>query len=374
MKVRVNASTTGAGGRDRITHDSLPAVLPLPRLLQTRKERPRSGMSTDAGAVPLATGTNNDPEYYRVAERIMNRVADLEAPLQPDHPFVVCLLPPRPPPAPPAPSEVPRPKFRPKASLSPRSVEQLRHAYWEHVKHPVALTFGGAELSPVKVTAVVPGKAWVVPSMLDANECAAQIRLGEAAGLEPAIAASGAVGLRTSKRTNNHMSPETSAQLGQRLPDELLAQVEASPPHTCVRGLHPNWRIGRYDASDYFAAHMDQADSLTLQSAESDGESSSKKERLTSSHTVLIALSERAATEGGATRLFPTGKYDDTAVDVLLPRGYALVFEQTLLHSGLAVTQGTKYILQAGLLRGEPPAGRPVRNSTFKFAPALTNF
>ena len=56
------------------------------------------------------------------------------------------------------------------------------------------------------------------------------------AGLDPAIAASGAIGLRTSKRTNNYMAPETSAQLGQRLPDELLAEVEASAPHTCVRG------------------------------------------------------------------------------------------------------------------------------------------
>lgn len=63
---------------------------------------------------------------------------------------------------------------------------------------------------------------------------------------------------------------------------------------------------------------------------------------------MLIALSDRADIEGGATRLFPTGKYDDSAVDVLLPRGYPLVFEQTLLHTGLAVARGTKYILQTG--------------------------
>ena len=335
-------------------------------------------MSADAGAiVSPATGENDEPDYYRVAERIMNRVADLESPLQPTHPLALCLLAPRPPPAPPAPPapNEPRPKFKVKAALSPRSIERLRAEYWEHVKHPATLIFGAVELLPDRITAVVPGKAWVVPGMLNANECAAQIRLGEAAGLEPAIAASGAVGLRTSKRTNNYMSPETSVQLGQRLPDELLARVEASAPHTCVRGLHPNWRIGRYDERNYFAAHLDQADSLTLHCREgSDAEGCSKKERLTSSHTALIALTERTAIEGGATRLFPTGKYDDTAVDVLLPRGYALVFEQTLLHAGLAVTRGTKYILQTGLLRGEPPLGRPVRSSTFKFAPALANF
>ena len=126
----------------------------------------------------------------------MKRVVDLEAPLEPDHPCVLCLLPPRPPPAPPAPGEVPRPKFKLKAALSPRTIERLRAEYWEHVKQPVPLTFGAAELSPERITAVVPGKAWVVPSMLDATECAAHIRLGESAGLEPAIAASGAVGLR----------------------------------------------------------------------------------------------------------------------------------------------------------------------------------
>ena len=123
--------------------------------------------------------------------------------------------------------------------------------------------------------------------------------------------------------------------------------MEASAPHTCVRGLHPNWRIAQYEAGDYFAAHMDQADSLTLRVGD-------QKERLTSSHTVLVALSDRAAMRGGATRLFPTGKYDDSAIDVELPRGYALVFEQSLLHTGLAVTHGSKYILQSGLLRSEP--------------------
>ena len=95
------------------------------------------------------------------------------------------------------------------------------------------------------------------------------------------------------------------------------------------------------------------------------------KERLTSSHTVLIALTQHGVPGKASKNLIPptarqSREYDDSAVDVLLPRGFALVFEQSLLHTGLAVTHGTKYILQTGLLRGEPPPGRPVRNSTFK--------
>ena len=254
-----------------------------------------------------------------------------------------------------------------KVAMSPESVERIRRAYWEHVKHSVPLTFGAEQISLNEITTVVPGKAWVVPCMLDATECEAHIRLGVAHGLDPTMASSGAVGLRTSKRTNNYTSPETSTQLGLRLPETLLAEVEASAPFTCVRGLHPNWRIASYEVGEYFAAHMDQADSLTLRVGEG-------KERYTSSHTVLIALSDRDGMVGGATRLFPTGKYDESAVDVELPRGYALVFEQTLLHTGLEVTHGRKFILQAGLLGSEPPPEQPVRNSTFRFGPALANF
>ena len=47
-----------------------------------------------------------------------------------------------------------------------------------------------------------------------------------------------------------------------------------------------------------------------------------------------------------------------------------LIFDQRLLHSGLAVQRGTKHIAQVGLLRGAPSAisGAP---STFRFGPGL---
>jgi hypothetical protein len=48
---------------------------------------------------------------------------------------------------------------------------------------------------------------------------------------------------------------------------------------------------------------------------------------------------------------------------VFLPQGYAIVFEQKgLLHAGLEVHEGEKYIAQAGLLRAQ---------SDRRFAPAV---
>ena len=94
------------------------------------------------------------------------------------------------------------------------------------------------------------------------------------------------------------------------------------------------------------------------------------KVRFDSYHTLLISLSDRSKFEGGATRLFPNGKYDDTTIDVKLPRGFALVFEHKLLHVGLPPKFGTKYIAQAGIIRDEP---NDVMGSlsTFKFGPGL---
>merc|ERR1712157_720464 len=109
-------------------------------------------------------------------------------------------------------------------------------------------------------------------------------------------------------------------------------------------GIHDNWRILRYDADsgDAFPAHKDQMDSL--QKPRNDG--SGRKDFVVSSHTLLLQLSENEL-EGGGTRFYPRGRmflprsekhlqkspsfrnrqFED-AIDVLLPRGWALVFRQ----------------------------------------------
>ena len=82
----------------------------------------------------------------------------------------------------------------------------------------------------------------------------------------------------------------------------------------------------------FFSAHYDQSDSLTIK----DPNSKRGKRRLNSFQTLLIALSSReeGGVEGGETRLFPEGRYDDSAIDVELPRGWGLVFDHRLLHAG----------------------------------------
>ena len=177
--------------------------------------------------------------------------------------------------------------------------------------------------------------------------------------------------IRTSNRTNNYCNSELTIRVNQRLPEELLEAVEASPPYTSVRGLHPNWRVGRYQSGQTFPAHQDQADFVTVRQPERG------RQRYTSSHTLLVNLSQPGQDfQGGATRFFMEGTYTGRTVDIFLPQGWALVFQQRgLFHAGLSVSSGTKYIAQAGVLRAEPEPGvltGPA--SVFKFAPGIQKY
>ena len=113
--------------------------------------------------------------------------------------------------------------------------------------------------------------------------------------------------IRTSNRTNNYCNEELTIRLNQRLPEELLKAVEASAPRTSVRGLHPNWRIGRYQAGQTFPAHQDQADFVTVRHQER------VRQRYTSSHTLIINLRQPGQDfQGGATRFFMEGEMEET--------------------------------------------------------------
>ena len=113
--------------------------------------------------------------------------------------------------------------------------------------------------------------------------------------------------IRTSNRTNNYCNEELTIKLNQRLPEELLEAVEASPPFTSVRGLHPNWRVGRYQPGQTFPAHTDQADFVTVRQEERG------RQRFTSSHTLLVNLRQPGQDfQGGATRFFMEGEMEET--------------------------------------------------------------
>jgi len=253
-----------------------------------------------------------------------------------------------------------------KREVSGDEEERLRMKYWEHIVSPVTQNYGVDNFTGNEVTTIIPGKAWVIPNLLTPDECDEFIQKGEEFGLLPPRKEAGVEGKRTSKRTENFCASELSKLVIPKLSNEFLDELEKAKPYTSFRGIHPNWRIAKYGTSDFFAAHYDQADSITVK----DESKPRGKVRFDSHHTLLISLSDRSKFEGGATRLFPKNKYDDTAIDVELPRGFALVFEHKLLHAGLPPTLGTKYIAQAGIIRDEP---KNVMGSlsTFKFGPGL---
>ena len=94
------------------------------------------------------------------------------------------------------------------------------------------------------------------------------------------------------------------------------------------------------------------------------------QERETTSHTLLLYLTDDF--DGGSTRFFPTGNFENAedAIDVKLPKGSALIFEQYgLLHSGLEITSGVKIIAQTGLLRAQPDG--LMKPSVFRWGPGI---
>lgn len=161
-------------------------------------------------------------------------------------------------------------------------------------------------------------------------------------------------------------------------------------------GIHNNWRIVRYDADaqDAFPAHQDQMD--CFQKPKTNG--SGRKDFIVSSHTLLLQLSKDDL-QGGCTRFYPNAKTRlpakqkagesdnneiasfrrsqfDCAVDVLLPRGWALVFKQRgLLHAGQPLSVSSpcsKYVAQAGVMR-VLPEGILFKPSMFKNGLGVTN-
>ena len=88
-------------------------------------------------------------------------------------------------------------------------------------------------------------------------ECEEVIQLGEDWGIgEEDFKVSEEMRIRTSNRTNSYCNEELTVRMNPRLPEQLLDAVEASTPYTSVRGIHPNWRVARYQEGQTFPAHQ----------------------------------------------------------------------------------------------------------------------
>jgi len=216
--------------------------------------------------------------------------------------------------------------------------------------------------------------AFVIPRVLNEQECDDLIASCEEHGISPPTASVGT--LRTAKRTTKYQNATLSQHLFEKLgQEEMLQNLHDDDGMGEFYGIHSNWRVLRYDpCGDVFPAHQDQMD--TMQIKREDG----TKDMLASSHTMLINLSKDGV-EGGATRFYPDskvrtsalGQYDGRSVDVFLPRGWALVFRQKgLIHAGQPVTGGTqsKYVAQAGVLR-LLPREKMIQPSVFRLGPGL---
>jgi len=233
--------------------------------------------------------------------------------------------------------------------------------YEENVRKPAGKTYLPSDFKEGELTEIIPGRAWVLPNVLTPEECSDWILRGQKAGMNEAKQK-----LRSSKRTSYYVDASMSAAVKPKLTQELISNVEKSDPGTEFKGVHTNWRIAEYQKGCTFPAHYDQ-DSFNILPPNEEG----VRERETSSHTILLYLSKDF--EGGATRFFPTGDFknvEDT-IDVRLPQGGMLIFEQIgLLHNGMEVKDGVKYIAQSALVRAQPKGliGQP---SLFRWGPGL---
>jgi len=295
------------------------------------------------------------------ASKYLARVEDLDNPIPRNSSMLIQPLRP----SPSLPNIVPT-KKTPVQIASLRAEEELdalHQKYYASAAQPATKSIDSFD--PNGITEVVEGKAWVVPGILSPQECENIMKKGEEVGMSHM-----AIGKtpRTSRRTSNYWAPWISHLVTPRLPDQLLDKLEETVPYSAVRGIHPNWRVASYGVGETFPAHYDQADSMTLA-----GEEEGTREVCTSSHTLLIYLSPPESFAGGATRLFLSGKYDQDTLDIKLPQGYALIFQQKgMLHAGLDVVGpagACKYIAQAGLMRAPGLVlGAP---SVFRVGPGL---
>ena len=250
----------------------------------------------------MGSNKNREDLDYEYADGYLRRLQDLDNPIPLSSPW---LFPPRPDHIPPD-LGITKTVVRLPPSLPHDEKEKLKAEYLASVKLPatsILESFPADSLSEV-----IPGKAWVVPGVLTEDECEEIILAGEQWGLKRDYKRDESAPIedsstRTSKRTNNWICEELSIKMLKRLPEELLQIIEATSPHTSVRAVHPNWRVARYDKGETFPAHVDQADSIVVEHLER------KKQRFTSSHTLLIYLRRRGEQfQGGATRIFLDGK------------------------------------------------------------------
>ncbi len=176
---------------------------------------------------------------------------------------------------------------------------------------------------------VIPEYAFTVSDFISAEECAGYIQLSEQVGYSAAPITTG-LGPVMSPGVRNNLRvmidrPDIAADLWTRAAPLFQRGPGDLPPV----GLNERLRFYRYDVGHRFRAHRDGCYRRP-----------GTKQR--SLYTMLVYLNDGCT--GGETYFLETG-------DAVRPEtGMALFFVHRLLHSGVSVETGRKYVLRTDVM------------------------
>jgi predicted 2-oxoglutarate/Fe(II)-dependent dioxygenase YbiX len=175
-------------------------------------------------------------------------------------------------------------------------------------------------------------RIFVIHDFLSAAECASHVERSEKAGYET-FTIDGEVfhGFR-----NNARLIVDDAGLADSLWSKAAAYVPPVIDSQRACGFNPRFRYYRYTGDEAFAPHFDGSVRI--------GDRASKL-------TFMVYLTD--VTKGGATRFYDAEMQIEFSIEPSI--GKALVFEHAILHEGVAVQEGAKYVLRTDVMYGDNP-------------------
>ena len=181
---------------------------------------------------------------------------------------------------------------------------------------------------------------WTVPNLYTAKECAALLALGEGQEwLQGTVNSVEGRVVDTRIRDNStaiFRDPGLAQTLFERVRGHLPAQMSADwgrgRERVAACGVHVPLRIYRYHPGQRFGLHGDQ--------------SYEREDGARSLLTLLVYLNDGFT--GGET------DFPEEQRRVVPVTGQALLFQHMVLHEGLPVLEGTKYVLRTDVLYERP--------------------
>lgn len=172
-------------------------------------------------------------------------------------------------------------------------------------------------------------RIFVIHDFLSTAECESHIERSEAIGYET-FTIGGEVfhGYRDNARViveDVVLADTLWALAAEHVPPMIDSQLAS--------GFNPRFRYYRYTGSEAFAPHYDGSARI--------GDRVSKS-------TFMVYLTD--VSEGGATRFY--GDHLQVRFSVQPKLGKALIFEHSILHEGVAVKNGSKYVLRTDIMYG----------------------